>query len=173
MGRTLTSPLQVARHVLASSTAWLLFVEIPRTSGAGGGTFRLVRASKHVTANGHIWQACPMEIVLPEEDAEGTLGAATIRLPNVSRLPMAYLESGELLGQIATVWLQHESSLTTFVPALSWKNLVVRGKARERGASLECGHPAQTQRLPSRIFDRDRFPQLLPSAGLSLTGGEG
>jgi hypothetical protein len=175
MGRELSTPLHVARHVLESDKAWLLFVEIPAPGlGDSGGFFRLVKNTRHIVANGATWQATSMEIRIPEENADGDLGSLTIAIPNVSRLPLAYVESQsgqQLLGQIVTVYLQHESQLETFAPGLSWRQRGIRFRANERTAELECGHPAQSQRIPFPVFDRRGFPQLLPTAGSPLGGG--
>ncbi len=163
--RTLSSILQIARRVLHQDKAWLFFVECP----APIGFFRLVKASRHVVADGKTWQAASIEIGLPAEDAEGSLGTLTIGVPNVSRLPITYLEvDGFPLGETVTVYLQHESNLEIFEPALSWSHTVLRAKANETLLELDCGHPAEIQRVPSRRFDRQRFPQLLPVGGFRL-----
>lgn len=159
MGRPLTSPLHVARHVLMSDKAWLLFVEVPRV---GGGFWRLVRNNRNLVANGAKWHAADMAIELPAEDAEGTLGRASVTISNVSRLPMAAVEGSDLLGQTATFWLQHEASLATFDPSLGWKQLILAADATEQLMRLECGHPAQLARVPSRVYTRTDFPGLLP-----------
>lgn len=158
--RELTTPLHVARHILMTDKAFLLFVEIPRVAG---GFYRLVRNTVHVAANGVNWQACAMDIVLPEEDAEGTLGSSRLVLPNVSRIPMAAVErDGELIGQIASVWLQHTDTLPAFVPSLRWTSKVLAAVATEKVMQLECGHPAGIYDVPSRRFNRRDFPQMLP-----------
>jgi hypothetical protein len=165
MPRQITSPLHIARHLLMSDSAWLLFVEIP-TSGEG--FFRLVRNGRHLAANGVTWQACSLEIELPAEDAEGSLGQLVVSLPNVSRIPMAYVElddpatgRGEILGYPITCWLQHQSALAVFDPALSWRHTAVAAEASETVMKLECHHPAGAQRAPGRVFTRAEFPQLL------------
>lgn len=162
--RTLTSPLQVARHVLMHDKAWLLFVEVP--SKTGGNFYRLVRNTRHVAADGKTWQAAAMSIELPEENAEGDLGEVAFTLPNVSRIPMALVEvDGEFLGQTLTCWLQHEANLATFVAGLSWTALVLSCEASEKVIRFRCGHPSAGLRMPTQRFDRARFPQLLPTGG--------
>lgn len=164
--RAMSSPLQIARRVLFQDKAWLFFVEIP---APGGAFFRLVRSSRHTEADGKVWQAASIEIGLPAEDAEGSLGELSLAVPNVSRLPITYVEvDGYPLGRTLTVWLQHESSLSAFEPSLSWSHVVLRARADERALVLDCGHPAEVQRVPSRRFDRVRFPQLLPVGGFRL-----
>lgn len=172
MARTLTSPLHVARHILASDRAWLLFVEIPRRADAGGGVFRLVRNSQHVYGNGYTWQAAAFEIDLPGEDGDGSLGQATLRIPNTSGLPLSYVESGAINGQAMTVHLQHQDHLATFAAALSWKQLILKATATAKVLALQCGHPAGSYRVPSRTFDRRLFPGLLPSGGVQIGGGD-
>lgn len=159
MGRPLSSPLHVARHLLMSDKAWLLFVEAPRVAG---GFWRLVRNNRNLSANGAKWHAAEMSIELPAEDAEGSLGRASVTISNVSRLPMAAIEGSELLGQMVTFYLQHEANLATFDPSLGWSQLILSADVTERAARLECGHPAQVARVPSRVFTRKDFPGLLP-----------
>lgn len=171
MGRALTTPLHMARHLLASSAAWFLFVEIPRKAG---GHYRLVNDNRHVEANGCSWQAVAMEITLPEESAEGELAQARVRVPNISRVPMRAIElEDEILGAEVTFYLQHQTTLSAFVPALSWKHLVLSTEVNERYATFVCGHPAQTLRAPWRVYDRRVFLQLLRSGGISTLGGRG
>jgi hypothetical protein len=157
----MSSELHVARALLAQSDAWLMFCEVPLTTGA---FFRLVRARRHVQADAKVWQAAAMKIELPSEDAEGSLGEVAIAIPNVSRLPMAYVEvSGELLGQTVTLQLAHESNGFAFEPGLRWTHVITRARANEKVIHFTAGHEASTMRVPSRVFDRTNFPQLLPA----------
>lgn len=157
--RTFTSAIQIARHVLANELAWFFFVEIPRRSG---GSFRLVNNNRHVTADGKFWQAASFDIELPAEDAGGSLGEATFVLQDVSRLAIALIEiDGELVGQTAVFAVQHESNLGTFDPALEWSMVIKAVEVSERTVKAECGHPAMVARVPSRVFSRAQFPQLL------------
>jgi hypothetical protein len=159
--RTFTSPIQVARLALMQDRAWLLFVEVPTKSG---GFFRIVRSKRHQVQDGKLWQACELGVELPEEDAQGTLGEMELTIPNVSRLPMSYLEiDGELLGQRVSVWLALEGQ--PFSPAGKWEHVALSGSARERTVRIRCGHPAESSQVPTRRFDRQNFPSLLP-AGL-------
>lgn len=164
MARTLPSALHVARSALAQSQGWLLFVEIPRKAG---GDYRLVQDNRHRSGDGKVWQAASIEVELPEETSEGTLGELVLTIPNISRLPMAAVElDDELLGQTVTAWLQHESSLDEFTDGLSWVHTVLRCRADESVVRLECGHPAAVLRIPGVRFTRENFPQLLPQGGV-------
>lgn len=167
MARNLPTALHVARHVLCRGDAWLLFCEIPLRDGVR--FFRLVAAAKHVAADGKVWQAAGFRIDLPAEDGEGSLGTLTLRIPNVSRVPLAYVEAeDEVLGQTLTVWLQHEGSLAEFAPALSWRHRVLRVIATEAELRVECGHPLEIVRAPMRRFTRKEFPGLLPQGGVGV-----
>lgn len=163
--RVLSSPLHVARHVLEGLEGWLLFVEVELEAGS----FRLVRDTRHREADGKVWQRAAIEIELPGEDAEGSLGSLTFSIPNVSRVPLAYVEAAdEVLGRPVTVYLQHESSLDEFEPALSWRHVIVDFRATELVATFEAGHTSTGVRVPGRRFTRADFPQLLPTAGVRL-----
>lgn len=161
--REVATSLRVLRSLIASGAPWLFFARIPLASG---GEFRLVHDRRHQTAAGKKWQACTMAIELDREDAEGTLGGGSIVIPNVGLIPGAFLEvEAELRGQEVTVWLQHAQSLAFLDDALSWSLRVTGAEADERHVRLRCGHTAQGRRIPSRVFDRRIFPQLLPTAG--------
>ncbi len=163
--RAISSPLHVARHVLEGLEGWLLFVEVE----LGTGSFRLVRDTQHREGDGKVWQRAAIEIDLPPEDADGSLGTLTFSIPNVSRVPLAYVEaSDEILGRPVTVYLQHESALDTFEPALSWRHTIVDFRATELVATFEAGHSAEQVRVPGPLFTRVDFPQLLPTAGVRL-----
>lgn len=159
MPRPLTSPLHIARHWLMRDRAWLLFVEIPASNG---GFFRLVRNGVTVNGDEKVWQPASIEIELPGEEAEGALGQLKLSIPNVSRLPVAYLElgEGELIGFTATCWLQHEENLDVFDPALSWEQLILAAEGDEGRLTVECGHPASVEQGPGHVFTRREFPQL-------------
>lgn len=174
MARQITGVLQIARQVIESDKAWLFFVEIPIKSppGPANSFFRVVGNGRHMRGNGVLWQAASLSIELPAEDLDGSLGSLRVSVPNTSRLPMAYLEADDyLLGQPLTVYLQSETSLAVFEPALSWTHRILRGKATERRLSIECGHPAEVEQIPMGVYDRFRFPGLLPNEGISLAGG--
>lgn len=165
--RTLTTPLHVARQVLASDKAWLLFVQVDLKDGR---KLRIVRNSVHIAANSLKWQAMQMQISLPAEEADGSLGQATLGISNVSRIPMLYLETDNLiLGQRLTFWLQHQTSLTTFNAALSWQAVALKATMNAMTAEIVCGHPASAMKMPQGVYDRSTFPQLLPGGGVNLT----
>jgi hypothetical protein len=157
--------LHVARHVLEGLEGWLLFLEVELGSAA----FRLVRDTRHREADGKVWQRASIDIELPGEDAAGSLGTLTFSIPNISRVPLAYVEAaGEILGRPVTVWLQHESSLDAFEPALSWRHKIIDFRATESVATFEAGHTADGIRIPGPLYSREEFPQLLPTAGVRL-----
>lgn len=159
MPRTTASPLLVASRLLASDQAWLLFVEVPSVAG---GSYRLVRASRHLIADGKTWQAAAIEFVLPGENSDGDLGGLSIAIPNASRIPLALVErSNELLGQDITVQLAHEGHLGSFDAGLSWRHRITKVQATESVLRVSSEHPAVKARVPRRVFDRRIFPQLL------------
>ncbi|MEO1277594.1 MAG: hypothetical protein AAFV77_01375 [Planctomycetota bacterium] len=158
MARPLTNHLHLARLALRDEHAWLMFVEIPTSSG---GFFRLVRDSQHRDANGVRWQAASIDVELPEEDDSGTLGELMLSIPNVSQIPLALVQNqGELLGKTVTCWVQTTSALDTFDDAASWQHVVRSVEADERTLRCTCGHPAQDLRVPSRLITRSQFPGL-------------
>ncbi len=164
--RTLSSTLHTARNALANAKAWLLFVEIPRKAG---GYFRMVANPRHTTGDGKVWQAASFTVELPSESLEGSRGSMTVTLPNVSRLAMAEVEvNNEILGQDVTCWLQHESALTTFSPALSWKQVATKVVATERELAITCEAPSGLLKVPTRRFEKKRWPLLVPRAGVAL-----
>ena len=165
MARSIDSTLQIARQVMQSSSAWLLFVEID----ADVGKFRMVNNAQHLEANGFRWQAADISIELPIEDAEGGLGELAIAIPNVSRIPIFYVDSeDDILGKSITIYLQLEGNLDSFEEELSWTHVCLSAEVSERTARFRCGHAAQNQRVPGPLFDRVAFPQLLASGGISL-----
>lgn len=164
--RTLSNPLHVARHILSTTQGWLLFVEVALAPPT---VFRLVRDTQHREANGFKWQRAAIEIELPAEDSEGTLGELVVAIPNVSQLALAYVEvNDELLGRTITAQLAHESSLGTFEPSLKWTHRILDFECDELVARFRCGHSAELVRCPGPLFNRTDFPQLLPSAGVAL-----
>ena len=164
--RTLTSPLQAARMALWNDRAWLWFVQI---EVSGGRHFRLVRNTRHVEANGVVWQAASFELDVPADDGSGAMGRMGVRIADASRSAIAYAEvDGEFFGQPCTVFLAHESALSAFEPDLSWSHTILSVTVTEKVFALECAHPSETQRVPGPVMDRRRFPQLLPAAGVQI-----
>lgn len=162
MPRNLTNPLHVARLVLSTDRAWLLFVEIARKAQAGT-FYRLVNSARHLNADGKFWQAASLAIELPSEEADGSLSPVSLTLQDVSRLAAGLVEvDGELIGASLTVYVQHESSLASFDPALKWTQTITAVEADERSVRATCQHPAQIARVPARVYTRKDFPQLLP-----------
>lgn len=163
--RTFTNPLHVARRMLATDEAWLLFVEVQLATSY----FRMVRDTRHREANGHWWQRATIDIELPSEDATGSLGQLVIAIPNVSQIALSYVEvEDELLGRNITAWLAHESDLSTFEPSLSWRHRILSFECDELVGRFACGHSAELMRIPGPLFDRVKFPQLLATAGVTL-----
>ncbi|MGH7132696.1 MAG: hypothetical protein ACREJO_12190 [Phycisphaerales bacterium] len=150
----------------------MFLVEIPALTV---GIFRLVRSSHHLEVGGHWWQAASINIELPAEDAEGSLGELAVSIPNTSRVPMAYCESpdiSEIHGRVMTcsLWNTGLDPDAGVLDVLSWPARILKTVATAKAVRLECGHPAQTARAPGPVFGRDRFPGLLPSSGVPLIG---
>jgi len=156
MSRPIPSPLHVARHILETDKAWLFFVKIE----LAGSTIRLVKSRRHIQADGVVWQASSVLIDLPSEDGSGALGEMVISVPNVSRLPISYVEAqGELLGRDVTAYLQHESSLDVFVDALSWRNRILSCEITAAQANFRCEPASGLHKIPSVVFNRNVSPQ--------------
>lgn len=160
--RSISSALHTARHILSQDKGWLLFVEV---ASVAGGAFRLVQNTRNLAANGLVWQATELAIAIPDEESDVSLGDLSIAVPNVSRLAVAYLENGDIIGQKATAWLAHEGSLASFSQALSWTHTVKAARVTETVATFICGHPASLLRVPGPVYDRGRFRQLVPAKG--------
>jgi hypothetical protein len=165
MPREITGPLRIARDLVMGGDAWIMLVEIPRRAG---GLFRLAGAANHVRAGGVAWQACSLAIELPAEELGGSLGSISIEMPNVSRIPLAYVElddasgRGELVGAVVTCWLWSPAMGpdAALPKGLSWSHRVLSAVADRQTVKLECGHPAATERVPKGVMSRDLFPAL-------------
>lgn len=163
MPRTLPSALEAARHLLASDQAWLLFVEVEIGADGAGGYHRLVKASRHVTADGVAWQAAGIGVEMGEEAASGDLSRFTVTVPNASRIAMRALElDGELLGRQVRVLMGNTANLSTLVELT--RGTGVQATANEKAVSLSCGEGQASgvgQRVPGRSYDRRTFPQIV------------
>lgn len=168
MSLVLPTVLHIARHVLENDKAWLLFLEIPSRSQPGKG-FRLVAAKKVVTANGQRWQPATMKITLPAASMDGDVGTLSAEIPNVLRVAASWVEAqDDVVGQTATVWLQHESVFTTgFIRQLSWAQRIISCDITETSAKLIAGKRPGARRIPMGVYDRRSFPQLT-GAGQAL-----
>ena len=167
MARALPTALHIARNLLSSADGWVMFVEIARP---GGGYFRLCDNNRHLNGNAKVWQAASISLGLPEETMDGAMGELTLSVSNVSRIPMAYVETqSELLGQEVKVWLAHTGSLSTFSSALLWVHRGLKVVANATVMTLYCAHAGASMRIPSQRFTRANFPQLLPQGGVRAT----
>jgi len=147
----------------------MIFVRIKIPTAANpNDEIRLVHWNRHVEAFGVWWQRVDANITLPEENVSGALGTATITVPNVSRIVTAYVEAGELLGRTMEVYLQHESDLTDLVTENGWQMTILNAEGGELDATLEAGHPAEIMQIPQTVYTREEYPQLLPTAGVTL-----
>lgn len=143
-----------------------MFVEIPTRAG---GFYRLVKNNTHVPFNGLVWTATSMSIELPEENQDGRVAGVQIAIPNVSRIPLALVDQpagdsqfGELLGQLMTCYLANESHLASATNAVTWRSRITDITATAEVLSVSAGAPDGVARVPSRVYDREQFPQLLP-----------
>jgi hypothetical protein len=150
---------------------WFMFVEIPTADGTSA--FRLTSNNTHTVYGAFVWTAASMRIDLPDESIDGSLGSGSIEISNVSRIPLALVEQpangsqfGELLGQRVTIYLAPESALQTINPATSWSLLITDVVADAKVLKIEAGPPPESMKIPSRIYTRETFPQLLPPQGV-------
>lgn len=164
MGRELTSSIAAARNALWGAGAWVWLVEIASVTG---GFFRLCSGREHVTAGGKVYQAGIAEVSIPAEDVESPVGEATIVVPNVDRVPFAYVDTlGDLLGQPATIRIAHTEDLDNLAAGLVWRFKVLRARANALRLELTVGHAAEIESVPSVRFNRRDFPQLRPGQGV-------
>ena len=174
--RNLTSPLQIARHLLYTNAAWLWFFELPLRDGT---VARVVKNTGNLFANGKVWQAAALSVEIPPETSDGALGQITVKVPNVARILVGWADDGGfppvageegpglILGQVARVWLQLSSSLETFDPAMSFEAQVLNVSCTADVGELTLGDASQTVRVPAGVWDRTIAPQLLPSGSLA------
>lgn len=166
MGRAFSNELQIACNMLRQEQGFLLFLEVDLHNE---NQIRLVRNDRHIEADGRTWQAVSLDVTVPDEDAEGTLGELDFTVSNVSREPLRLVEvDNELLGCEVTAWIQHAANLDSFEPALSWKHTIVEAEIDELTAVFRAGHAADLQKVPGPLYKRQDFPQLLPGVGVRL-----
>lgn len=159
MPRDLPASYLTARQQLASAgAAWLdLFI----VQLAPGQVARLVRNPVHVTCGVDVYQACNIEIPGIEEVGEGANASFTLRMSNASGLPLAAVESNQVLGEPVTCSIVLESELASgLVPGLTWVFEAIRCKARRSVIAFELGRAASLHRCPSDTFRRSVFPQI-------------
>ena len=166
--RRYTDPLQVAMRLLNQSEGFLVFVEVPLRVTAGK-FIRIVRNTAPIDANGHRWEPVSLQLIVPEEDAEGELGTMTIKIPNVSLRPAQLITDRELDGQRVKVYIQHVGALDTFDPEACWEHVITEFEINEQWATISCKHPAQVMQWPHRVFTRERFgPMVLQGGGIRV-----
>jgi hypothetical protein len=138
---------------------WLL--RVPAGDTPADGEYRLCTGRGPRRAGGLSWVAGMIGVSLPEEVSEASTGEARVRVVNASGLAMAAVDrGGALLGRRATLYLVHESGLADFALGLRWEYRVLAVEASGAEAVLVLGHPADLDRVPSRVFTRAEFPQL-------------
>ena len=162
MARSFSTLLQVATRVLHAADGFLVFVQVPLS---GGDEIRLVRNTAPVNANSAIWEPCSLAVSVPEEDAEGSLGEMSFTIPNVSLQVAAVIESGELDGALATVWIQNVRNFAAFDPAAKWTHRITEYRVREPEATFGCKHPADPIQFPIRTITRKHFARLVRDGG--------
>lgn len=158
--------LYVLRSRLAHAEGWRTFVEIE--SVVPGRYFRLVDDNRHLHADAKLWQACGLDVTLPEMSVEGTLGELTVSIPNISRLPLAYAEAeNDIIGCKVTAWVAHSANLATFAGgnAFDFRHVCTAVRASEERFEITCRHLAAGgvggRKVPHRRYDRRAFPQLV------------
>lgn len=118
-----------------------------------------------------VYQAIAMKISLPDEAAEGDLGELVIEIPNVGRLPQLLVDQEDrVVDQPATVYmcLAGENDTMSTALELAYPVTVLRADISPMSVRLTCGHTLIGAQVPSRSYDRDDFPALLPAEGDSL-----
>ena len=167
--RNITSSLHVARHLIETDKAWLLCLEIALKNPSG--TFvRLVRNTTHLVIGGKTFLAAGFELQPSQEDGQGTLGQCRLIVPNASLVPMTFLEpTDRVLGQPMSWWIVNQSDLSSLPAGTRSDHVILKATATHKALTLECGHPATSQRIPVGVYDRTNAPQLTPGGGQPLT----
>lgn len=160
MMRTVPAAYLIARSLLARRTAVLELLEVTITPGT---VARLANNPEHVECGGLLFQAASFEVDGIAEDAEGAIPRLSVTLSNVGREPAAQLEAGFILGQPVTFYLADEADLSALPAGLSWTFIVTSAPAvSASSARFEAGPPAVLHTVPGMVYERSRFPGILP-----------
>lgn len=169
MPRPFTTAMLELRARLTSTDGWVWLLECP--VAGGGGVYRLCDGARPLLGDdgsgaGPRWYVpTTLAIDVPREGSDGAIGELTVTLPSVARVAVAELEARRIQGQVLTVRAERLRALPTFEGVLAWRHRVLRATAGETGVQLTCGHPAQLQRLPRRVFDGSVAPLYTTTTG--------
>lgn len=146
-----------ARALLADDEAWLTLLQVQT---APGQVIRLVDNPEHITAGGVVWQASSFLVEGLSENDEGDLAQIRVTVSNVSRIPAALVELGQIIGQPATLYLVHTSDLATLPEELSFTQPVLSSEIGAKFATFTAGEAPSMPRVPGGVYTRKAFPQI-------------
>lgn len=165
--RRISSTLAMLRQVLSDRAGYLLFVEI-ESQRSPGKFYRLVASDRNWHADGKTWRACEMKVEAGEENADAARSDAAVTISNVSRLLVAAVElDDDINGSTLTATIAHSSNLAAFSGgnSRSITHRVVRVKAKEVAARLECAAVYGGRQVPGVPITRENTPGVVGAGG--------
>lgn len=139
--KTLNAALILAKNTLASAGAWLLLVDVTLPDGAT--VFHLARNNEDVTFQGQLYNAFPFEFELPGESSKGELSYASLRVSNVTRILMPYMQAqGGGVGGSVTLHIVHSEHLADNTAELTMNFDVMSAEDDEQWVSWRLGAPS-------------------------------
>jgi len=154
---TLSSQAIIEKNKLSSTGAWLILLEI---NYEGEDPIRLCYNTEDITwptVGGNLWQAFPFQIDDVKEDGKGGLPMFVIRVSNVNRVLMTYIEaSSGGVGASITLRVVHSDHLDLSDPELEETFEILSCSADEQWVSFTLGaENPMLQRCPKQRYLKD------------------
>ena len=150
----LSSAAIIEKNKLSSTGAWLILVEIDFD---GIDPIRLAYNTENIVWSAHTWMAFPFELREMSEDSKGRLPSLEIRVSNVSRALMPYVEQSQGgVGAKVIVRVVHSDHLDLVEPELEETFTIVSCAADAAWVTFTLGAESPLlQRCPKQRFLKD------------------
>ena len=147
---TLTGQLAIEKNKLASTSAWIMLVEVQLDA-----TTAVRLAANYdapVTFQGVTWYPFNVEVGALKSSTDGAIQGAEIKASNVTRVFMSYLDAGQIVGKRCRIWIYSVAAADGYASDF----VVTDATASDRDLAIAIGLPNPAgQPAPSERFLRD------------------
>lgn len=139
------------KNKLTSAGVWLILLKLTLSDAS---IIRLARNTEDITWDGQTWQKFPMEIDDVTREGQGEQSVLTIRVSNVTRTLMPYLEQYKgMVGNTVNLYIVHSENLANTTPEVDESFKVVSSSADAMWVTFELS----ASNLLNRQFPDDRY----------------
>lgn len=149
---SLSAIAKAEKNKISSDSAWIVCLKIEIT---GAPVIRICANNEPITWQYETWTPFPFDIDDMSEDSKGELSTLNVKVSNVTRALVPYIEAGNGgLGSKVSLYIVNSKNLASITPEVEETFVVTKVSYNTQWVAFELGsgYPEQSRRPERRLF---------------------